>query len=177
MTKNIEKTNEEAFSYFDEAAKAIEEKDFNTAVKAYTKVIELGFSSSVASAFFNRAGVYAQLAEDEKVIYDFEQCLHYAVCLKEIETGNFLLNSIKLIHQCINEWGLIDLAAEIGEEDEDKYYPPPHTYSVQAAVDCLTWRYELIPMSDMVQVITSDDEISAAYLKWGRRWYFIPKNT
>lgn len=177
MTKNIEQINQEALNYFDKAAKAIEEKNFSSAVEFYTKAIQLGVSSSIASAFFNRAASYAQLGEDEKVIYDFEQCLHYAVCLRDIETNNFLVNSINLIHKCIDDWGLIDLAVEIAQEDENKYYPPPHTYSVQAAVDCLTWRYELIPMSDMVQVVLSEDEISTAYLQWGSRWYFIPKDT
>ena len=177
MTKNIEQINQKALNYFDEATKALEEKNFNSAVEFYTKVIELGVSSSIASTFFNRATSYAQLGEDEKVIYDFEQCLHYAVCLRDIETNNFLVNSINLIHRCVDAWGLTDLAVEIAESDENRSYPPPHTCSTQAAIDCLTWHYELIPMSDMVQVIPSDDEISTAYLQWGRRWYFIPKNT
>lgn len=46
MTKDIEQINKKACSYFDEATKAIEEKDFHTAVKAYTKAIKLGLSSS-----------------------------------------------------------------------------------------------------------------------------------
>lgn len=80
MTKKIGKINQKALNYFNKAAKALEEKNFSSAVESYTKVIELGISSSIASAFFNRAASYAQLGEDERVIYDFEHCLHYAVC-------------------------------------------------------------------------------------------------